>query len=170
VAKFDIAYSRTSISEGGYVNNPKDSGGETYCGISRVHHPKWAGWALIDAWKLLTGGLDMLRDELGNQAIANEIYDTAVLMSPYRAIQFLQRSLNMLNKMGTLYEDIEADGQIGPTTLATLSAYLDVRPAGLMFNYLNILQGAYMVERVEKREENEEFARGWIERIKIIKV
>lgn len=38
-------------AEGRYVNNPSDPGGETYCGISRVYHPAWPGWAAIDAAK-----------------------------------------------------------------------------------------------------------------------
>ena len=36
MANFDIAYRRTSRFEGGYVNDPKDAGGETYNGISRT--------------------------------------------------------------------------------------------------------------------------------------
>jgi len=35
--------------EGGYANNPKDRGGETYKGVSRVHWPNWAAWRLIDS-------------------------------------------------------------------------------------------------------------------------
>ena len=76
----------------------------------------------------------------------------------------------MLNKQGTLYEDITADGKIGPVTLATLSACLDVLPESLIYNYLNLLQGSYFIERIEKREKNEEFAHGWIQRIIIKKV
>ena len=38
-------------AEGRYDNNPSDPGGETYCGISRVYHPAWAGWATIDKAK-----------------------------------------------------------------------------------------------------------------------
>lgn len=43
-------------AEGRYVNNPSDPGGETYCGISRVYHPAWPGWATIDAAKQLIDG------------------------------------------------------------------------------------------------------------------
>lgn len=49
MAKFEVAYARTSKNEGGYANNLKDRGGETFHGIARKHWPKWTGWTLIDA-------------------------------------------------------------------------------------------------------------------------
>ena len=48
---FEKAYDITMKNEGGYANNPKDKGGETYKGISRKYHPNWGGWKLIDAHK-----------------------------------------------------------------------------------------------------------------------
>ena len=33
--------SKTLETEGGYVNDPSDSGGETYCGIARNSNPNW---------------------------------------------------------------------------------------------------------------------------------
>lgn len=48
---FEAAYNHTAPLEGGYVNDPKDRGGETYCGISRKFWPNWAGWAKIDVYK-----------------------------------------------------------------------------------------------------------------------
>jgi len=41
--------------EGGYCNNPKDRGGETYRGISRKYHPDWKGWSIVDAVKANAG-------------------------------------------------------------------------------------------------------------------
>lgn len=35
----------------GYVNDPDDPGGETFCGISRNNHPFWEGWGIIDILK-----------------------------------------------------------------------------------------------------------------------
>ena len=48
MAKFDKAYQRTIASEGGYVNDPLDKGGETYMGISRKAHPNSSIWQIID--------------------------------------------------------------------------------------------------------------------------
>ena len=43
MANFDEAFALTMKSEGGYANNPNDTGGETYKGVSRKNHPKWNG-------------------------------------------------------------------------------------------------------------------------------
>lgn len=38
-------------NEGGYANDPKDIGGETFVGIARKYWKTWRGWQLIDATK-----------------------------------------------------------------------------------------------------------------------
>ena len=48
MARFDEAIKKILDHEGGYVNNPKDKGGETYMGISRKAHPKSKVWSIID--------------------------------------------------------------------------------------------------------------------------
>jgi lysozyme family protein len=45
-------------SEGGYVNDPDDAGGETYKGIARKSFPGWDGWSLVDASKKSMGNID----------------------------------------------------------------------------------------------------------------
>jgi hypothetical protein len=47
-ADFSAALSLTLAKEGGYVNNKKVRGGETYCGINRKSHRRWEGWKIID--------------------------------------------------------------------------------------------------------------------------
>ena len=49
---FDKALAHTLQFEGGYANDPADSGGETYKGISRNNWPSWPGWKLIDEAKV----------------------------------------------------------------------------------------------------------------------
>lgn len=51
MAKFEIAEGITGRNEGGYANNPADTGGETYAGIARNYWPKWEGWKYIDKYK-----------------------------------------------------------------------------------------------------------------------
>ena len=51
MADFTKAVNPLLQSEGGYVDDPDDKGGETICGISRVHHPDWRGWVQIDGIK-----------------------------------------------------------------------------------------------------------------------
>lgn len=57
-AVFDIAVEHALQREGGYVNDPRDPGGETLFGISRRAHPPESSlvaaefWALVDACKV----------------------------------------------------------------------------------------------------------------------
>jgi lysozyme family protein len=47
MADFNKAWDKTSKNEGGYVNNSKDRGKETYRGITIASNPNWNGWSLI---------------------------------------------------------------------------------------------------------------------------
>jgi lysozyme family protein len=49
MANYKQAIGKVLVSEGGYVNDPDDNGGETYKGISRKFWPEWLGWTIIDA-------------------------------------------------------------------------------------------------------------------------
>ena len=51
MANFQQAFQHTAAAEGGYSNNPKDKGGETYRGIARKYWPDWAGWIIVDEYK-----------------------------------------------------------------------------------------------------------------------
>jgi lysozyme family protein len=51
MADFRTAHSEVMNTEGGYSNNPRDRGGETYKGIARNFWPKWGGWKYIDGVK-----------------------------------------------------------------------------------------------------------------------
>ncbi len=51
MADFAKYYPLLLASEGGYVFDPPDPGGETWRGIARACNPRWAGWRLLDAHK-----------------------------------------------------------------------------------------------------------------------
>lgn len=53
MANFKEAINKTLKFEGGYVNDPDDSGGETFLGISRVNNKSWKGWKLLINVKLV---------------------------------------------------------------------------------------------------------------------
>ncbi len=109
MANFFIAYKKTSISEGGWADDPLDAGGQTWKGIARNMHPTWSGWAMVDAHKQEPGfpgnmnGDGLLEsavqkfyhdnfwepingDQILFQAVANQIYDSAVNTGPKEAI------------------------------------------------------------------------------------
>ena len=188
MAEFNDAYTITSAHEGGYVNDPIDRGGETYRGIARVHHPEWSGWKRIDAQRGKAGfpnSLDRDRalqnnvksfykkaywdrfngDQLPDQLLANEMYDTAVNMGVRRAVRFLQSSLNLLNRDQRDYQDLIVDGWFGGKTLAALHTLLNMdRGSDALVKMMNIQQGARYVEIMAGDSSQERFARGWIKR------
>lgn len=44
---FDNSLAYVLGKEGVYSNDPKDPGGETLFGVSRVHNPAWPGWEIL---------------------------------------------------------------------------------------------------------------------------
>ncbi|MCB1923722.1 MAG: hypothetical protein KDJ27_08240 [Gammaproteobacteria bacterium] len=188
MATFGEAFEITSAHEGGYVNDPVDRGGETYRGIARVHHPDWYGWQRVDVLRRSTGfphSLDrdaalqkavedfykdtfwdrFKGDDIPDQALANELYDTAVNMGVRRAVRFLQSSLNLLNRDQKDYADLVVDGWFGDKTLATVQMLLENdRSSDMLVKMMNIQQGARYVEIMAGDTRQERFARGWIKR------
>lgn len=158
--------------EGGYVNDPEDSGGETNFGITvavaRNHGyngpmrdmPREVAFDIYSAkyWDAVKG--DQLVELSEN--VAEEVVDTSVNMGPSRAGKFLQRSLNVLNGEAKLYADLTVDGDIGPATLSALAAYLDQRNELVLSRALNCLQGSFYIELAERRAKDERFVYGWL--------
>lgn len=189
MANFTEAYQITSAHEGGYVNDPVDRGGETYRGISRVHHPGWDGWGRIDALKaqagfpgLLADDSDLqasvknfykqkywdkfLGDDISSQDIAMELYDTGVNMGVRRSVRFLQNGLNLLNRNQKNYQDLVVDGWLGLRSLEVLSKYLYLDGnANALLKLMNIQQGARYVGIMEHDSTQEKYARGWLKRV-----
>lgn len=158
-------------AEGGYVNNPSDSGGETNFGITcKVAKENGYHGAMRDLprklafhiytsryWESVRGTHLLLLSE----PIAAEVVDTAVHAGQGMASYFLQRSLNVLNRGESIYPDLSIDRSIGFMTIAALEAYLKVRDEHILVRMLNVLQGAYYVELAERREKDEKFIYGW---------
>ena len=74
MAEFKIALQRTLVHEGSYSNDPDDQGGETYKGISRSRHGEWAGWVMIDRYKLKSGFPSSLNIDSRLQAEVEQFY------------------------------------------------------------------------------------------------
>lgn len=187
---FDRAFIVTMGHEGGYVNDPTDAGGETYRGVSRRFHPSWPGWRVVDQAKDLLGFpgnlanskdlavavMDFYRamfwDRFNGDAVAeiaptlaNELFDTAVNMGVHRAVVFLQRALNALNRNQLLYADVLPDGEFGPRTMQALQAYIVTDEPALLLKVINILQGNHYLEFMGKDPAQEKYARGWFARV-----
>lgn len=188
MANFKIAFELTSQAEGGYSNSQYDKGGETWRGISRVYHPNWQGWQIIDQYKsqyknfvdylweddqLNQLVIDFYKqnfwdvmnlDNCNSQLIANELYDTGVNMGNKIAAQFLQVILNRLNKKQTLWTNIAEDGKIGNQTINTLHLALTkhAQMEIVILRALNCLQGARYISITSEDSNNEMNLLGWL--------
>jgi len=157
--------------EGGYVNDPSDSGGETNYGIT-VAVARSFGYTgeMRDlprelAFDIYVGKYwdAILGDKMFDISVmvTAEMIDTAVNMGPARAITFLQRSLNVLNMRAKMYPDLIVDGAIGDKTIHALHEYVFLREENILTRMLNCLQGAFYVELAERREKDEKYVYGW---------
>lgn len=185
MADFKIAYDLTMKAEGGYANNKLDSGGETIYGISRKNFPTWSGWDIVDAAKNLPNfpqslytneeltrkKLEFYKDNfwnklnlsnLNNQSIANELFDTAVNMGTGVAGLFLQRCLNVSNRGGKDYPDLQLDGNIGMKTILAMNSH--PKPNNVL-KALNCLQGAKYIAICEANPSQEIFFNSWFSRV-----
>lgn len=143
--------------EGGYVNHPKDPGGETNLGVTKRVYEEWGGQKdMIDLtfedvepiykknyWDRVKGdqlpaGLDLC------------VFDFGVNAGTGRAAKYLQ------NLIGTT-----PDGGIGPMTLAALDDYLACNGLhNTIENYQDERQKYY-----ERLSTFETFGRGWTRRV-----
>lgn len=158
--------------EGGYVDDPSDSGGETKYGVtSKVARAYGYTGDMKDLkrakafdiydnryWKAIDG--DTLADL--SAPLVREVFDTAINAGVGRAIMFLQRVLNVFNRGGKLYADINVDGVTGPATMNALNHFLIHHDEYLLLRALNCLQGSFYIELAERREKDERFIKGWL--------
>lgn len=125
MTNFDISINRLLGIEGGYVNNPKDPGGETKFGISKRSYPKLDIKALTreqavalykrDFWDVVSG--NTLPAGIGYQLL-----DTAVNSGTGTALRMVQRAVNVAD-----------DGNVGPVTIAAIK---NIESHDLIMNFL----------------------------------
>lgn len=123
MAKFILAHNKTLKNEclpgKYYTNDPDDAGGETYKGWAREKSPAWTGWVIIDSYKdrkdfpaclekddqlqkLVFAGYvrdywnPIKGDEIKNQDVADQLYDTAVNTGVSRSLKLSQKSFGIL--------------------------------------------------------------------------
>lgn len=173
---FEKNWWRVADIEGGYVDDPSDSGGATRYGVTerlarrygyqgsmrKLPKSKATRIAKEEFWD------NMLLDQVEEifPLVAAEMFDTAYNTGHERAVRFLQRSLNGLNRRGRDYDDLVVDGRMGRRTLAAARQYKMVRQTkaeGVLFKALDCLQGAFYIELVERREKDEKFLFGWLD-------
>jgi len=177
MAKFDIAYQLTARSEGGYANHPKDSGGETAFGLTRRDWPNWSGWLVIDRLKRLYGvpkAIPMVNanqelkksvravfkanywdiclcDQVKDQQVANQIFDTAINMGSGTAAKLMQRTAR-----------VKVDLHVGPITIGAVNA---MNPAVFHARFIAGRKAIYDAI-IRANPSQIVFKKGWYSRLK----
>ena len=118
--------------EGGYVNDPKDKGGETYCGISRKNFPNWKGWAFIDKYKPIVVLADDVNqfyiDNFWNKIKGDSIASPAV--AAFLFDFYVNAGGNAIKTLQTMLKahygfDVAEDGVFGNNTLNALNSAIN---------------------------------------------
>ncbi len=155
MSAFERAVSFILAQEGGYVNDPSDSGGETNFGISKKSYPTLdiANLKQSDAIQIYrTDFWNICRCDEFPPRIAFALFDTAINMGIKTSIRMLQVAANA-----------EPDGVPGPLTIkachmnsdAILTRFLAQRAV----RYANL---------IKENEKNGKFLYGWM--VRLIKV
>lgn len=172
---FEQAFKYTVGIEGGYSNHPADKGGETIYGITaRVARANGYSGPMREMPLSMARDIykrqywDTLRlddvDDL-SEPVALEMFDTAVNMGVGVSAKFLQRALNVLNRGGADFPDVESDGIIGPMTIAALEEYLHHRGDQGVVVLVRLLDGQQAVRYMDIAERDpsqEAFMHGWV--------
>jgi lysozyme family protein len=168
MADFKVAFAFVMQHEDAHQSGKvtTDAGGRTRFGIAEKFHPDLpeeffngpAEEALLVAEKIEEREYwkPMRLDEIGNQSVANKLFDMAVNMGVPQAAVYAQRAVNMLAGSARLTED----GVIGAQTLAVVNA---VNPVAYQ-QRLCELSAAHYQHVAAVNPAQAENLRGWLKR------
>ena len=139
--------------EGGYVNDPKDLGGETKYGITKRFYPDVdiKNLTIEQAIEIYKKDYwDKNRVESLPQNLWHIYFDMCVNMGKRTAVKVLQRAA--VNKG----RKIEVDGGLGPMTIGALK--------GVELDRVRAFRVKYYVDLITAKPEQEKFYLGWFRR------
>jgi len=160
-ANFDMSFDRVMQSEGGYVWDKDDAGGETNLGVTIGAWGAYLGRAIQPGeMKALTKDAvkpfykqmywDKVRcDELPT-GVDYAVFDFAVNAGTGRAAKFLQRAVGAVD-----------DGAIGSGTMALVAK---TTPGKLLQNFAEQKEAFYNT-LAEKNPTQQKFLKGWLSRV-----
>ena len=158
---WDKAFAEVIKSEGGYVNDPHDHGGETNLGVTKKAWAEYLGRPIADGeMRALT--VDVVKpfykklywdkvhgDELPG-GLDYAVFDFAVNAGPGRAAKFLQRAVGVAD-----------DGAIGP---GTMNAVRNADPKHALDGFTSAKESFYK-GLVDKNPDQQKFFKGWMNRV-----
>lgn len=162
--------------EGGFVDDPNDSGGATNHGVTEVvarEHgytgpmqelPQGEATTIYTDTYVKRPGFDLVL--LASPAVGAKVVDIGVNAGPGRAARWLQQSLNDLSRAGRDYSRVTVDGAIGPATLRAYRALEQrrgrIKACELTLKALDGYQTAHYL-KLAQGEANASFIVGWLD-------
>ena len=158
---FDASFDRIIKSEGGYVNDPSDNGGETNLGVTIGAWGAYLGRAIQPGeMKALTREQvkpfykqmywDKVKGDDLPKGVDYAVFDFAVNAGTGRAAKFLQRAVGAVD-----------DGVIGAGTLALVAKAFT---KNLLDNFSKQKEDFYR-GLAEKNATQQKFLKGWLARV-----
>ena len=161
MARFDLYAPKLKRLEGGFVNNPKDKGHETMCGVTLATFRQWFGqdktvedlknmtdaqWTQImkkSYWDVVGG------DYIENQSVAEIFCDWAI-----------NSGVSIISKVQSLV-GASVDGKVGPKTINAINGY---RQKCLHCKIWDARKAFY--ERIVASNPSQKvFLKGWMNRL-----
>ena len=143
--------------EGGYVNHPKDPGGETNLGVTKRVYEEWGGkkdmrdLSVKDVAPIYKKNYwDRLKGDSLPDGLDLCVFDFGVNAGTGRSAKYLQKMI------GTV-----ADGGIGPNTLKKVDEYVDKHGLSNTIEHFQEARHGYY----ERLKTFETFGRGWTRRV-----
>jgi len=153
-----IAWETGGRKDGGYTNDPRDTGGETKWGISKRAHPSLNIKALT-----FNDAVRIYKDEYWNDnytsinsnRIAFKLFDMGVLSGTKKAKRTLQTAVKDCGIT------IKVDGIIGPVTIAAINS---IDEETLYRVYIDRLESHFRWITI-LRPKNKAYLKGWLRRL-----
>jgi len=158
---FDASFARIIKSEGGYVNDPSDRGGETNLGVTigawgaylnRAIQPGEMNLLTQDTVRPFYRSMywDKVKGDDLPVGVDYVVFDFAVNAGPVRAAKFLQQAAGAV-----------ADGDIGPGTMALVAK---MPPSELLQEFARQKEAFYN-SLAKKNPTQQKFLKGWLSRV-----
>ena len=159
--RFEDCLARILKHEGGYVNDPLDSGGRTNLGVTQRVWEEFVGHPVTEAdMKALTPEkiAPMYKLKYWNPSYCEVlpkgldyvVFDFAVNAGTGRSVKTLQQAIGCV-----------ADGVIGPKTMATIN---DANPKDLITKFSDARADFYQ-GIVARKPDQARFIKGWLNRV-----
>lgn len=154
---FDESFKRIMKSEGGYVNDPKDPGGETKYGVCKRSYPNEdiKNLSLDRAKEIYHRDFwaPYFYDKVSH-SLAEKVFDTAINIGSKKAFKILQ---NSANKLGA---KLVVDGFIGSVSVEVIK---NLNEEALLKEF-RIQQADYYKKLVVDNPNLNKFLKGWLNR------